>query len=453
MKNSLHIQYKIELQASGMAEGPAARGLTVPEKLQRLRAYQASARESTFKELPFTPTLVGHFWRPRSSVTTLVSQIYEGDGLRVYVQQMPSAMRGIEERHWCLKLEAYHGLLAVDASQDLILVEKNDPGVNSSTLYFLSLSTGDPHPLAFVDSGRKLHKRANVEVFGDYCAAACWGPKRPCLTAWNWKTQSTDVNIYPPQPGPLFNFTFLDRSHIAVIARDILGILVYSLDPQQRKYRPTTFKLPHDINVGHTPTLASSTGVAGVDHPGIFHPGPSMRMLSLTFIAPPDDDEFVLNIPVDTLLARLRHRPAKVPWADWGPAGSRLAPRLLARPIVRSGLGSGMSMVMPAPDGRVAPDGAHFVVLSHFHPLRVAQARLRSASGLVEDATDTCPESLGGLHSATLPYVVEEFTMPWRGDRVDRPHKVIICEDQLFVIEESEDEDRIRLVKAWACTI
>ncbi|KAI0041248.1 hypothetical protein FA95DRAFT_713871 [Auriscalpium vulgare] len=124
VENSMQFQYKMELGAAPMCEGLAARNLNVSEKLQRIRSYRAACtRDIKFEELPFAPALTGDTLL-HSSVTTLVSDSIESDGRRVYVQQMPSVLRGIEERHWSIKLEAFHSFLAVDASQDLLIVQK-----------------------------------------------------------------------------------------------------------------------------------------------------------------------------------------------------------------------------------------------------------------------------------------------------------------------------------------
>ncbi|KAI0048650.1 hypothetical protein FA95DRAFT_1015065 [Auriscalpium vulgare] len=194
-ENSLQVQYKIELGASGMCEGPDARHLDVSEKLQRIRAYRAAcARDVTLEELPFTPALIGRVGWVRTSVTTFVSYRSEVDGLRVYVQQMPSVLRGIEERHWSIKVPTKWTVLAVDASQDLLIMQANRYDGRRCELRMLSLSTGESHPSAFV-AGKEVYSGLHVEVFGDYCAVAGWEHEHPCVAIWNWKSQSTEVKL------------------------------------------------------------------------------------------------------------------------------------------------------------------------------------------------------------------------------------------------------------------
>ncbi|KAI0048649.1 hypothetical protein FA95DRAFT_1014813 [Auriscalpium vulgare] len=448
-ENSLQLQYKIELGASGMCEGPDARHLDVSEKLQRLRKYRAAwARDITLEELPFAPAVVGRFTL-HTSVTTLVSERFEAGGLRVYVQQMPSVLRGIEERHWTIKLPGPRswGVFAVDASQDLLIAYATEyQRAYPLTIHMLSLSTGEPHSSAFCAS-KEFHC-LHLEVFGDYCAAQGWEKERPCVIVWDWKTQSPEVKLFPPQPETDFCFTFLDGVHIAIMASNPPVILVYSFGVEKSEYLPTTFTLPPDTLIDR-PRLTNCTSVAGSDHAGIFHPAPSTRMLSVAFTPPSSTRRFLLNIPADTLLVHLQAVPATVQWADWGPAGSRLAPR----PIFTRAAGdpsSTMCAIALAIYGSVGPDGEPVTVLADFRPSRVARARRRGV-GLVEEETPATGDDLGGLIEARLPYVAKEFTTPtpWTGQ--DPHYDVIMCEDQLFVFEMSEGHDSF--VKAWACTI
>ncbi|KAI0048654.1 hypothetical protein FA95DRAFT_1557726 [Auriscalpium vulgare] len=455
--SSMQFQYKIELGVAAMCEGPAARHLDVSEKLQRLRAYNAArARDITFEELPFGPALAGDFWSLESSVTTLVSHRFDDDGhgLRLYVQQMPSVVRGIEERHWSIKIPVSYGVLAIDASQDLLVVHKPDYGPNYyTTLCMLTLSTGEPHPLAHVDPGNGVHNCLHAEVFGDYCAATCMRQQHPYLTVWNWKNCSTEVKLFPPRSRDMITFTFLDGAHIAILSCDRRPvILVYTINVEQSKCLPTTFTLPPDMELNHSPTLIPCATVAGVDHAGIFHPDPSARMLSLLF--PQVNSQQFLNISVDMLLAQLQAAPTTVQWAEWGPAGSRLAQWSFTEEILAAGDRSKICVVTRAPNYRVDPDSAPVAVLTDYHPSRVAQARRRGVGRLVvEKEFSSAGDALGGLTEGALPYVVREFTMPWSGERLNRPFKMIVLEDQLFVFEESDAEDLYPLVKTWVSTI
>ncbi|KAI0048648.1 hypothetical protein FA95DRAFT_1014347 [Auriscalpium vulgare] len=442
-----------------MCEGPSVHHLAVFDKLQRLRAYNSSrTRAITFEELPFAPAPVGMELSPHySSVTTFVSGTYDNnDALCVHVMQMPSAMRGLEERRWTIELGAPYELLGVDASQDLLVVqEPADISVSlTATVCMLTLSTGESHPLA-LDTRIRMQFSHRVEVFGDYCAAESdSGAERehPWFTIWNWKT-SAEVEMSRFGLGSAMrDFAFLDSSHVAILQLDY-HIYVYELGTG---HHPTTFKLPPDSrpwnmwNMG----LATSNSVSDTDHPGVFHPDPSARIVSI--FSPSDD--FLLAVPVGTFLGAAWS--TTVPWADWGPACRLIPchlPGVLPCPCHSEGAlscvgqSSAMRVVVFQPITGEGPDSGHVAVLADFHPERVAQARLRGPDGLVEAKPDEGPS--GRLTNAALPYVRREFKMPWDGERVDRPYKVLLCEDQLFVFELLPGEDHDSLVKAWACTI
>ncbi|KAI0041249.1 hypothetical protein FA95DRAFT_713950 [Auriscalpium vulgare] len=312
----------------------------------------------------------------------------------------------------------------------------------------LSLSTGERHPSAFLDAGKEIRNCLDVEVFGDYCAAASWEYKRPCVTVWSWKTRSTDVKLFPPQPSlgtRRLCFTFLDGAHIAVTAYNPPVILVYSFDVEQTEYLPTTFTLPPDAIIRYGPSLSPcATVTTSGDHAGIFFPAPTRHMLTLSFILQSTMHRFLLNIPAATLLAQLHDAPAVVEWTNWGPAGSRLSPSP-KHPR------SGACGVRLAYETRVGSDSAPVAVtmLADYRPSRVEQARKCGVGRLVEEATEAPDKGISGLSEARLPYVEKEFMMPGPEGR----YKAILCEDQLFVFEESHTEGRHSFVRAWACTI
>ncbi|KAI0048655.1 hypothetical protein FA95DRAFT_1571720 [Auriscalpium vulgare] len=324
--SSMDLQYVIEPAAAGMCEGPAVQYLALPERLQRLRAYEdARTGPIALQELPFVPALAGDLWRMRISVTTIVTVAMEaGVRERLYVQQMPSAVRGIEERHWEISLPPYHAMAAVDASQDLLVVNGYP-----SELRILSLSTGERHPLAsgpdiFLDAGID-----NTQVFGEYCAATSSG----YLIIWNWRP-------VPPEPTfayrPSSQWTLLNDTHIAIMSKEPEAILVYAFRTGGGKDRvlppPTVFELPNCAPESPS-RMTICSDVAGTQHEGLFHPTPSSRMLSITISVRLCKDQLggykhqrlELAIPADTLLAHVPSAEA-VPWARWGPAGSVLSP-------------------------------------------------------------------------------------------------------------------------------
>ncbi|KAI0041257.1 hypothetical protein FA95DRAFT_713981 [Auriscalpium vulgare] len=465
---SMRLQYSIELGASAMCEGPAARHLDVSERLQRLREYEAAReRDIKFEELPFVPDLVGDVWNLRTSGTTLVLGDEWDEETQVYVQQMPSTMRGIEERHWSVKLAHAYRLAAVDASQDLLVVTQN--GSDPTVIRMLTLSTGQPHPLS---SGHATlvapgDVASRVEVFGDYCAAMSHATGHiPSLIVWNWITGTIEVQIRSSESRSKFTsqsqITFLSDTYIAVLSCESEAILVYafragmqgtSQSGEHQATTPAVFMLP-------TPhpwlpaCLALSSSVSGTEHVGLFHPAPSARLLSLAiFVSLPGGQKFQrlsLAIPADSLLTRMSSQADVLPWAAWGPAKSCLA-HCVWEPETPAGVGvTAMRDVVVGNDFE-RPDGVPVFALADFCQARVARGRLLRKGGTVVECFETTAEE--GLLKTTLPYLLREFSTPWGSEDIHRLHKIILCEDQLFVSAEQYTADERPFKKAWACTV
>ncbi|KAI0048680.1 hypothetical protein FA95DRAFT_1016598 [Auriscalpium vulgare] len=211
VQESSKLQYMIKLSARALCEGPDARLLSISERIQRLQAYDDARAGHSIKhqELPFIPALIGDMNQLRISVTTLILASVRADGLRVYVQQMPSVTRGLEERHWDLKLPPNHRVLAVDASQDLLVVRdiravgSPPSGTRSYKIVMLTLSTGEGHPLTVSNAempmpwGIDAYVYGDVQVFGEYCATVrrCMKTDAVSLVVWDWKTWTMVTEI------------------------------------------------------------------------------------------------------------------------------------------------------------------------------------------------------------------------------------------------------------------
>ncbi|KAI0048678.1 hypothetical protein FA95DRAFT_1595007 [Auriscalpium vulgare] len=457
--SDLELQYTIKLGSLAMCEGPDARCLNVSERLQRLHAYEVAQATSTIEleELPFVPSLGDDVGDIFISVTTLVSTISEDDGLRVCIQQMPSVARGIQECHWSLWFsDLSYSVAAVDASQDLLVLMAED-----AVLRLLTLSTGERHPSTVFETGMPMPWRIAadecefVEVFGDFCAAKLHRTGSVILYTWNWKTWTGLARI-PIHQLEEYNFsrlTFLNDAYIAAVADDLDAILVYGFRSEDdEECMPTKFMLP-SIDPRPAATLIPCAGVSGAAHAGYFHPIPSARMLSIHIsslvrsgMSPLDSEEFLLMIPVDTLLAHLSFschpntKAAEVPWSSWGPLGSRLAPVPLGiNETIEVGV-SAMRLVVGSDTGDHVT-----VAVADCCPLRVAQARSRGAS--VDEVVDVGD----GLMKTMLPCVVKEVVMPWLARRA--ACKVIVCEDQLFVLKMQGGILEPSVAKAWASAI
>ncbi|KAI0048681.1 hypothetical protein FA95DRAFT_1557762 [Auriscalpium vulgare] len=447
------LQCTIKLDALALCEGPDAHRLGVSERLQRLQAYEAAQATDVIKleELPFVPSLGNSDGRLFTSVTTLVSEEHMDDGLRVYVQQMPSMARGIEERHWSLWFSDHNYTIgAVDASQDLLVMKSDNDELGDVMVRMLTLSTGERHPLTAWDTGMampwnedEIDQCHNIEVFGDYCAAKCvsWEAEIFSVHIWHWKMWTKLAKIVPMQLDS--NFAFLNDAYIAVVSEELQAILVYGFRSWNSEER-ITFKLssrePLEL------LMLPCDGVSGAAHAGVFHPIPSARMLSvrITLFTPRDiEHELLLMIPVDTLLAHILRRrhthTVEVPWSSWGPSGSCMASYPWG--LENSRGTTAMRLV-------VGTERDGFAVAA----LCVARARLSGTPRCLPWVNNKLLDEGEVLMHASLPCVVKEVVIPWpRG--VEWPaFEILTCEDQLIVLEK-EHEDQISVLKAWAATI
>ncbi|KAI0048660.1 hypothetical protein FA95DRAFT_1015453 [Auriscalpium vulgare] len=486
VQESLELQYMIKLGARALCEGPDARLLSVSERVKRLQSYDDARAGDIAKleELPFIPALIGYMNQLRTSVTTLILASARADELRVYVQQMPSVTRGIEERHWDLKLPPDYRLLAVDASQDLLVVLDIRDNI-SHKIVILTLSTGEEHPSTVstaempVPWGNDAYVYGDVEVYGAYCATVrrCIKTFAVSLVVWDWKTWTTvtEIRLSKPASTRRRQMAFLNDAHIA-ITNNYPGpegpeaLFVYALRTEcENERRPTVFTLPRANTGGWT--MISVSDVSGNEHAGLFHPASSARTLALSLSTSqaPDPWAFrqavckaMLAVPVDTLLAHnsaARHENLNaVPWSTWGPSGSHLVypydsdPSGLDRDD-GNGKVSAMRMIV---NSRYATRAARWPLpaLADCCPMRVAHWQAQR-HGLPSPVIEKVPADNFNMMETRLPCILKRFTIPWDvGD--GRPCKMVVCEDQLFVFEVINDiliDGQCPIVKAWACAI
>jgi hypothetical protein len=126
------LQYKLALFHSGMLDGPQID----PDhntQLHRLLAHDAAWRQLKWTKINPFAHLTG-WLHPTAISGNTVAFIPSGpgpaSGLRVLIQQFPSALRarGMEIQHWELKFQAIlvHDTL-LDSSQDLLILLECNP--------------------------------------------------------------------------------------------------------------------------------------------------------------------------------------------------------------------------------------------------------------------------------------------------------------------------------------
>lgn len=121
---SEHLQYKIELAAASMVDGPPG-GLTTPERRIALRKYVRAWRELEFSSQPTLAIALGEDknWESRADISGNVFLLAKPKSLELV--QLPSRIKGIQEKRWTIDTsELGFGVtrFAMDPAQDLLVV-------------------------------------------------------------------------------------------------------------------------------------------------------------------------------------------------------------------------------------------------------------------------------------------------------------------------------------------
>jgi hypothetical protein len=110
-------QYKIELGANGMEDGPPF-GLSVAARLDKLQRHQAAWEDLNWSEHKTVDMLTGRIWELFGGV---LAQATGKDSLTF--RQLPSHHRGIEEKIWTVDISKFNVRdFTFDPSQDLLVV-------------------------------------------------------------------------------------------------------------------------------------------------------------------------------------------------------------------------------------------------------------------------------------------------------------------------------------------
>lgn len=120
MDTDVRTQYKIELAAAGMEDGPPST-LTSAERLRVLKAHQEAWDKLAWTSREEVPMHQGGVWELYGGV------LAQGDGSRTLAfKQLPSAIRGIEEREWRIEDVGVNIRdFGMDPAQDLLVIIEN----------------------------------------------------------------------------------------------------------------------------------------------------------------------------------------------------------------------------------------------------------------------------------------------------------------------------------------
>ena len=117
--DTAQIQYAIELAVAGAVDGPPG-GLTVIDRLNRLRTHQSAWDTMTWSQDSFIKRIRGHVWELYGGV---LAQCNSANAFLFW--QLPSASRGIEAKQWTIcpdEREVKIRDFTIDPSQDLLVI-------------------------------------------------------------------------------------------------------------------------------------------------------------------------------------------------------------------------------------------------------------------------------------------------------------------------------------------
>ncbi|KAH9946939.1 hypothetical protein B0H21DRAFT_740933 [Amylocystis lapponica] len=347
-----YLQYKIELAAADMADGPAG-GLTAPERRNMLMRYQKAWREVTFSSRP-TLTIPSDKDDPTGIISGDVFLQVKPKSLRLI--QLPSRTKRKEERRWSIDTAALGfsvEKIAMDPSQDLLVVV-NEAGESEAPIHLLTLASGAPHPSAALAVLRSAEPADNasireIRIHGDAVGWMVFAGEDEgdfsSVQLWNWKTGDLvwNTRVEYPEPLPLA-FTFLDDTHL-VLSYDC-RLVVHAFDAHAASVSASasvplvSLDLPplldeddnvEVLSVAFEPPAGNPTHPARTPGTPFARPAASALLLVCITLQSTADRaaRFLLFVPTHALRTRLLDAPAdpkahSVPWARWGPQSTRL---------------------------------------------------------------------------------------------------------------------------------
>lgn len=125
----MQLQYEVALFSCGMRDGPR-RDANHAVQLKRLLAYDAAWQQLDWTDARSMDHLSGAF-HPTAVSGSTIAFIPFGpgpvSGFKLFIQQLPSILRGTPERHWELQFQlmSVHDTL-MDVSQDVLILLEPD---------------------------------------------------------------------------------------------------------------------------------------------------------------------------------------------------------------------------------------------------------------------------------------------------------------------------------------
>nr|VWO96278.1 STE12 [Ganoderma boninense] len=466
-------QYKFDLSVAGMQDGPPST-ITTADRLSMLRVHQSAWNEFLWSAKENAPVHTGNIWELCGNV------LAQSEGNRtLYFQQIPSATRGIEGTEWTIPDVGYNIMdVSIDPAQDLLIViEQFETNTAICRVHLRSFATGAPHPAA--PPTAMLTHEPEISAFS-YVIHILEGTLGILMSSmdfddpselliWNWKTGQLRLHIIGPglQSWAFLTSRFLLLAHGGELI-DEPRLLIIDLDSPQPS-TPTLFTeadyvcafcyppfsneitvLSMCIRSSPTPTWRPSPALSV---PFSVDPADRLFVVKFTLIDSDDEDAMLSLVPASTLLhaiATLKTGRVIIPWAEWGPHGSRLmeAPGTDALTELYNVYGTRVAHMEREWD-EAARQLHRFVVVRDFNQLAIRKAAASAAEAarrgsllqvvqdkgqdmrIVDKNTFGLPKVLQEEVTTTLPYVERTYKLEEDDEKFS---EVMLAEDAIVLV-------------------
>ncbi|PIL23738.1 hypothetical protein GSI_13488 [Ganoderma sinense ZZ0214-1] len=367
----LRCQYRIELAANGMIDGPSS-DVTLPDRLEQLHEHRARLASTPFSvDEGAWATAEGRVQVLASDGTVVYAmrRTQGGYNLDIRTPPGPSAQveAGVVSGSYCLTVEMGPDshIETVDTSQNLLVVSESINDSWEITIHLLDMTTGLPHSAA---SGAVLRTVSDqgrpflVQVHRQYLAWLVWAPglTRRDIEIWDWQAGRI---VWRHTFRPQTSFAFLNTSYILTTSgrQEVIEVFRFddhTHDPNQDvDSKPfLTMELPlgafrcsihHDERSRIHTSSSSSSGAP-------FRPDPLVSVVAVRFAIYATSTELanaLLLVPratfheqIDAALNSSDSEPERrMFWHEWGPTGGLLlnlsGPEIIPR-VVFSPCGS-----------------------------------------------------------------------------------------------------------------
>jgi hypothetical protein len=319
------LQYRIELFASGMVDGPPG-DLSTRERLELLRSYETSWKKIEWNEHSTILSPHGHLWELYGNVWA-----HSRGSDAIDFVQLPSRLRGIPMRQWTLKFDFVPRDFGMDPSQDLLVtIENFENTPNLCRIQLRTLSTGERHPLArgtavveYTLTGPEIRLDRwsySIRTCGDYVGILFEEHfvRRNELVVWSWRTGVQKLVVLS-ESANIRSFVFLGDNFLLGSTLAPPALLVYNLEQRPADANTPLLRflfgplvqgtsdilLTSDPSPGWTPS-------AGLQVP--FHIAGDERIIAMNIQLSDDSGVFrseTFLIPTKTLLAQIDSLPTK----------------------------------------------------------------------------------------------------------------------------------------------